>query len=301
MGITTTISPHSRENEESICYLTGKNSNKTPISVQVQKEGKTINLQDPDEIAQAFQKHNKTHFAQANGGFFNSIEVKQVVEPQKVPEIFQTNEVQEERILQILKNIQVQEIKSSIDPEEWKKKFKPWSERTRTSPSGAHLGHYKSLLRPVMDGEGETALNTVLHDIQIILFSIQLSVVNLAIKLGKPLQRWKKAVNLVIPKIKGINNISKFCNIHIYECDLNAFLSINPKQRHPMLCLLIRSCIHTLQEKKHNSSFSGYRTTPQTDSHSFRRLSCARKSYLVIHHYRPKRNFDKRKNWKSKR
>ena len=214
-----------------LSYLTGKNSDKTPISVQVQKEGKTITLQDPDEIAQAFQKHNKTHFAQANGGFFNSIEVKQVVEPQKVPEIFQTNEVQEERILQILKNIQVQEIKSTIDPEEWKKKFKQWSERTRTSPSGAHLGHYKSLLKPVMDGEGETtALNTVLHNIQTILFSIQLSVVNLAIKLGKPLQRWKKAVNLVIPKIKGINNISKFRNIHIYECDLNAFLSIKWKE-----------------------------------------------------------------------
>jgi hypothetical protein len=67
------------------------------------------------------------------GLFFNSTEVKHVVEPQKVPEIFQANEAQEERIVQILRNTSVREIQCSIDPEEWKKKFKLWSERTRTS------------------------------------------------------------------------------------------------------------------------------------------------------------------------
>jgi hypothetical protein len=101
-----------------LSYVTDKKSGKAPMSVQVQKEGRTITLQDPDEIAQALKKHNKVHFALEKGGFFNNIEVKNVVEPQKVPEIFQTNEVQEERIVKILRNIQVQEIKSSIDPEE---------------------------------------------------------------------------------------------------------------------------------------------------------------------------------------
>jgi len=72
--------------------------------------------------------------------------VKNVVEPQKVPKTFLTNKVHEERIVKMLRTIQVQEIKSSIDPDEWKKKLKLWRESTRTSPSGVHLGHDKSLL-----------------------------------------------------------------------------------------------------------------------------------------------------------
>jgi hypothetical protein len=33
-----------------------------------------------------------------------------------------------------------------ITQEEWRNKFNHWKESTFTSPSGVHLGHYKSLL-----------------------------------------------------------------------------------------------------------------------------------------------------------
>jgi hypothetical protein len=93
--------------------------------------------------------------------------------------------------------------------------------------SGVHLGHYKALLRPVMNSEDETMeINTVIQDMQTILFETLLAMVNVAAKVGRPLNRWKNAVNIVIPKQKGTIDIKKFRIIQIYECDLNAFLSI---------------------------------------------------------------------------
>ena len=78
-----------------------------------------------------------------------------------------------------------------------------------------------------MNSDDETMeINTVIQDMQTILFETQLAIVNVAAKVGRPLNRWKNAVNIVIPKQKGTIDITKFRNIHIYECDLNAFLSI---------------------------------------------------------------------------
>jgi hypothetical protein len=150
-----------------------------------------------------------------------------VIDPHQVSECIPPNKEQEKRIVNILRQIQVNEISSNIDLEDWKKKIKIWNERTRTSPSGVHLGHYKALHKPVMNSEDETMeINTVIQDMQTIIFETQLAIVNVAAKVRRPLNRWKNAVNIVTPKQKGTIDITKFRNIQIYECDLNAFLSI---------------------------------------------------------------------------
>ena len=42
-----------------------------------------------------------------------------------------------------------QEESSEITHDEWKNKFKHWKESTSTSPSGVHLGHYKTLFNTI--------------------------------------------------------------------------------------------------------------------------------------------------------
>jgi hypothetical protein len=51
-------------------------------------------------------------------------------------------------------NTGLQLISTSISQEEFEKAFRKWSEGTSTSPSGRHLGHYRSLF--VDDGHTET-------------------------------------------------------------------------------------------------------------------------------------------------
>ena len=59
--------------------------------------------------------------------------------------------------------------------EAWEKKFKVWNERTRTSPSGVHLGHYKLLLKDVMEGDDKTMeVKTKIKEMQEGMFDQQL-------------------------------------------------------------------------------------------------------------------------------
>jgi hypothetical protein len=54
-----------------LSYITGKCVDKTPLTVQIQVNSHPETLHNPDKIAQAIQVHNRRHFSQAQGGFFN--------------------------------------------------------------------------------------------------------------------------------------------------------------------------------------------------------------------------------------
>jgi hypothetical protein len=72
---------------------------------------------------------------------------------------------------------------------------------TATSPSGRHLGHYKSI---VQDAN---------------LLSVQVKMMNIAIKNGIALDRWCKSVMVMIEKDIGVPKIHRICVIHLYEAD----------------------------------------------------------------------------------
>jgi hypothetical protein len=214
-----------------LSYITGKRLHKIPLTVQTQVNGHIKILQDPDKIAHAIQVHNQRHFSQAQGGFFNQDTTRNVDDAANIRTDPQLPQSQEHRLVSIMQNMTPDVISSDISIKEWETKFRKWRERTQTSPSGVHLGHYKSLLKPVMEGEDDTMeVNLTILNMQNIMFQTQLDMVNLATELGEPLQRWQKATNIAIPKQPGILNIDKFRNIHIYECDFNAMLSIKWKE-----------------------------------------------------------------------
>jgi hypothetical protein len=86
-------------------------------------------------------------------------------------------------------------IELQIDKEIWKNKFKKWSERTTTLPSGLHLGHYKTLITTYYkETETECHVDQEIKKIQDEIFETVLTIVNIAIVTQTPLTRWKKLI-----------------------------------------------------------------------------------------------------------
>lgn len=102
--------------------------------------------------------------------------------------------------------------------------FSKWRESTTTSPSGKHLGIYKSICiahkhnirTPSESHDGESTANNLVY--------IQNSLINLAIKHCHTYQRWTKVHNFFLEKIPGTPLIDKLRVIHLYEADWNLIL-----------------------------------------------------------------------------
>jgi hypothetical protein len=86
--------------------------------------------------------------------------------------------------------------------------FKNWRETTSTSPSGRHLGHYRSLIQ-----------NPILLDCFV-------KFMNIAVQSGISVPRWSNAVNVMIEKDSGKPKINRLRIIHLFEADLNFFLKL---------------------------------------------------------------------------
>jgi hypothetical protein len=57
-----------------------------------------------------------------------------------------------------------------------------------------------------------------------------LSIVNFSIQSGTILNRWINATNIMISKKNGSYKVTDYINIHIYQCNMNAMLSIKWKE-----------------------------------------------------------------------
>ena len=74
------------------------------------------------------------------------------------------------------------QMEAEITFEEFKKTFKKWRESTKTSPSGRHLCHYRSLLVP--DGTNNE------DEIGKQIMRIHYHMTMWAVTAGNPLERW---------------------------------------------------------------------------------------------------------------
>ena len=110
-----------------------------------------------------------------------------------------------------------------IDLDSFRKSIKKWRESTSTSPSGRHLGHYKSLLsidsfssKYTEDDPdpGSEILETIYH------------IATAAFNSGLSLDRWKHVTTCMIEKLPGVPRINKLCVIHLYKADYNAILKL---------------------------------------------------------------------------
>ena len=110
-------------------------------------------------------------------------------------------------------------VKNKISLDEMTYAFTKWKERTTTSPSGRHLGHYKALT--VSDGEDN---NEVMKAFSFEMLSSYNVIINAALALGTPLQRWERSIVLMIEKEKNCHRINRLRVINIYEADYNLIL-----------------------------------------------------------------------------
>ena len=110
-------------------------------------------------------------------------------------------------------------------------KLKVWPERTTTSPSGLHLGHYHAMWRPTGckgghdDPEGQAIL-----DSQKALQKGHTQMMQYALKYGYSYKRWSSVVNIMLEKDPGNPRIRRLRVIHIYEADYNLILAVKWRQ-----------------------------------------------------------------------
>jgi hypothetical protein len=206
---------------------TGRDHQDNLPVVNIRQNGVNIAVTDPDKIAEALLLQNKSHFAQAKGCLLSNeihanVSTIQELKSQKFPP-----ESYESKFQAIIDKMEVNPIPIDITIEQWRRKFKKWRESTSTSPSGIHLGHYKSLIEEIYDkNEDQFVQDPGMTADQEWILTLHLRVVNMALKTEQSLIRWQRANNICIPKKKDCRDVDSFRNIHIYECDLNAMLSI---------------------------------------------------------------------------
>jgi hypothetical protein len=125
-------------------------------------------------------------------------------------------------------------IPQELTVEEFRGKIIAWRETTTTSPSGRHLGRYKSLFRdglPQQEDDNVSIGTTVAFAAkQEKLTKLVLAVINYCIRNTYVLDRWKTIVNVMIFKELGNFKIHRLRVIHIYEADFNLILAVKWRQ-----------------------------------------------------------------------
>ena len=98
-------------------------------------------------------------------------------------------------------------INTTITTESFSDAMEHTRERTSSSPSGRHYGHYRALLRDK------------------ILLGLIAALANFCFQWGKTLKRWEKVTQPMIPKDPGTPRITRMRRITLIEADLNTCLS----------------------------------------------------------------------------
>ena len=193
-----------------------------------------MTVDTPEDITMYLLERNRNHFRQADGTPFT-------IEPLKCQVDFgATTETCETMLkgdydssdLDLITAMVVEHFQlvtdadvlpSSMSSKAMMDKYKFWPETTSTSPSGRHLGHYRSLLPnlPVHSPATE-AIDSKRQQ----LVDMHHAVTDYALRNGYSYQRWKKVVNVMIEKEPGNPKIHRLRVIHIYEADYNLVLGI---------------------------------------------------------------------------
>ena len=178
----------------------------------------------------------------------------------------------------LIKVTDVDESFKFVTVKEFRGKMKAWRESTTTSPSGRHLGHYKSLIATIdrsLDEDEREQLQQIQQDIM----SCYISVINYAIKHRYSLKRWQTIMNNMIYKEPGNVKIHRLRVIHIYEADLALMWGV--KWRESMRNSVNERTIHRGQ----------YGGLPGRDCTTITFLEEARLDYSILTRY-PYCNFD---------
>jgi len=200
-------------------------------------------IYDPGQIKQLVLQQHHTHFSQAKGTIFTEAPLHDLI----------NNECTSEFTLQVLQgtadidNLPVDQytkdllvhLKTKVGPSETTGKpldtdeliqgFKRWPERTSTSPSGRHLGIYKSLAKhfpPPKDLKNPAPPPVPPDPLQSgnDILKLIIMMMDLAVTHTHTYNQWKTIWTLLLKKDIRDPKINRLCTIHLYEADYNLLL-----------------------------------------------------------------------------
>ena len=188
----------------------------------------------PEEITTYLLERNRTHFRQADGTPFTIDPLKYQVDFGATTEACETMltgdytssdlDMITAMVVEQFQYVTAKDVlPMSISAKAMMDKYQFWPESTSTSPSGRHLGHYRSLLPtlPVHSPATEE-----LDSKRQALVNMHHAVTDYALQNGYSYQRWKKVVNVMLEKEPGNPKIHRLRVIHIYEADYNLILGV---------------------------------------------------------------------------
>jgi hypothetical protein len=173
---------------------------------------KTIDL--PDEIVYYLLTQNRLHFGQAGGTPFTTPQFTRAIDWQASmdsAELILHGEYTsaeltdlQELLLKHCQSPELDALSPLITEDEFISKFKTWNERTSTSPSGLHLGHYKILVAR-NDADLTTDEGRELENQQRELIRAHTAMLNYSLHHSYAFKHCKNVVNVMIEKkSKGI-------------------------------------------------------------------------------------------------
>jgi len=165
-------------------------------------------------------KHSRQHFSQAHGTPYTMSPLRDLLQYDGLTEfgdqVFNGNLPQDLEIdpttCLLLEHQQSllkpdEETNIALTFEELMVGFKKWPERTATSPSGWHLGIYKSMLKDLPAKDNDKANPPKLRGLQV-MHSI-FAMLQLAVKHTHTFQRWQVIWNMYLEKDVGSPKLSR--------------------------------------------------------------------------------------------
>jgi hypothetical protein len=109
-------------------------------------------------------------------------------------------------------------ISSRISRTDFVSAIKVWNDKSSTSPSGRHLGHYKLLIKIFEERHTKQDIREAAGNI----LQLMVDIMDLASDRGFTLDRWTKVINSVmIYKKLGVYLVNRLHAIHLFEVDYN--------------------------------------------------------------------------------
>jgi hypothetical protein len=185
--------------------------------------------------------NNRRHFGQAHGTPFTQAPLAELQNWQADTETAElilqgscTNAELDDVTQLLLKHCEattkINTINTVLTMEEFTGKIKVWREGTSTSPSGRHLGHYKTLIKNITNA-CEPWEQDHIENCRKELLQAHLHIINYCLVHGYSLKRWKNVVNVMILKEPGNHKIHRLRVIHLFEADYNLILSVKWRQQ----------------------------------------------------------------------
>jgi hypothetical protein len=193
----------------------------------------------PQEIKRLLIARNQKHFGQAEGTPFTQPAIRTELHYDGSGQVGDLilQGTYEAEYLSTATQLFVKHLKKKSDTilsgeitaKEFVAKIKRWPEKTSTSPSGFHLGHFHVLWRH-HGLDPEDPKKAAVESGQQFLIGAHVILLNYAMKFGYSYTRWQDVVNVMLMKEPGNPKIHRLRVIHLYEADYNLLLAVKWRQ-----------------------------------------------------------------------